>query len=150
MAYKTGRVNQLPVKEKMLKKKHRWLYYFLMEHEGKILVHKREGKDIWQNLHEFYLLETEEQIKWNNELVQEWLHEQFDISKPDIQFISTLQKQLLTHQVIKGQFIQVKLTTIPKSLQHYQWLHDDEIAKLAFPKFITQFLEMESLQGNLF
>jgi adenine-specific DNA glycosylase len=58
-------VNQLPIKEKTLQRKHRWFYYFLFEFEGKILVHLRTGKDIWQNLNEFYLLETEEQVKWD-------------------------------------------------------------------------------------
>ncbi len=149
-AYREGKVNQLPIKEKLLKKKHRWFYYFLMEHEGKLLVHKREGKDIWQGLHEFYLLETDEQIKWDNQLVKEWLHEQFNITKADIQHVSPLQKQQLTHQEIKGQFIKVKLSGIPDGLGHYQWLSANKISKLAFPKFINQYLEMESLQIDLF
>lgn len=149
-AYKEGKVNQLPVKEKVLKKKHRWFYYFLMEHEGKLLVNQRQGKDIWQDLHEFYLLETDEQIKWDNKLVKEWLHEQFDITKPEVLHISPLHKQQLTHQEIKGQFIKAKLATIPQSLQHYQWLPANEMDKLAFPKFINQYLEMDMVQVSLF
>mgnify|MGYP001791972201 CR=1 FL=1 len=39
IAFREGRVNQLPVKEKNLQRKHRWFYYFLFEHEGKLLVH---------------------------------------------------------------------------------------------------------------
>jgi A/G-specific adenine glycosylase len=150
VAYKEGKVNQLPVKEKVLTKKHRWFYYFIFETDNRFLVHKREGKDIWQDLYEFYLLEANEQIKWNNELVKEWLNEQFNITQADVRFISSLQKQQLTHKLIKGQFIKVGLKAIPESLEHYGWVDSKRMKKLAFPKFINQFLEMESIQQGLF
>jgi A/G-specific adenine glycosylase len=150
VAYKEGKVNQLPVKEKVLTKKHRWFYYFIFEVENRFLVHKRQGKDIWQDLHEFYLLEADEQIKWSNELVKDWLQEQFNIVKADVRFISPLQKQQLTHQEIKGQFIKVGLKSIPENLEHYAWVDSKKLKKLAFPKFINLFLDNESLQQSMF
>lgn len=150
IAYQEGKVNQLPVKEKVLTKKHRWFYYFIFEMGNKSLVHKRGAKDIWQDLYEFYLLETEEQVKWNNHSVTDWLKEQFAIAKADILFISPLQKQQLTHQEIKGQFIKIKLSSIPSSLEHYDWVDAKKLKKLAFPKFINQFMEMEAMQQDLF
>ena len=53
-------------------------------------------------------------------------------------------------QKIRGQFIKIELKTIPKSLKHYQWQPLKQIHKLAFPKFINQYLECKELQGNLF
>lgn len=150
VAYKEGKVNQLPVKDKVLTKKSRWFYYFLFEHDGKILVNKRHTKDIWQDLYEFYLLESDEQIKWDTLLVKEWLLEQFNLTKTDVGFISPLQKQQLTHQQIKGQFIKVRFEAIPESLGQYQWIHASKMKTLAFPKFINQFLEMEAVQQELF
>ncbi len=149
-AYKTGKVNQLPIKEKVLTKKNRWLYYFLFENDGKILVYKREGKDIWQSLFEFYLVESEAQMLWNNTTILPWLEEQFAISQASIQHISSLQKQQLTHQLIKGQFIKINLPTIPTALKYYQWQPIKQLSKLAFPKFINGYLEMKQVQGNLF
>lgn len=140
LAYKTGRVNYLPVKEKVLLKKHRWFYYFLLEHDGKLLINKREGKDIWENLFEFYLLEAGEQIKWDNELVKEWLEVQFGLKDAIVHHISAMYSQQLTHQQIKGQFIKIHLQKIPDSLMQYQWLPVNKIKKLAFPKFINQYL----------
>jgi A/G-specific adenine glycosylase len=150
VAYKEAKVNQLPFKEKVLLKKSRWFYYFLFEQDGKLLVHKREGKDIWQSLYEFYLLEANEQMHWDNALVSAWLWEQFDITRADVQHISPLQKQQLTHQQIKGQFIKVKLKSLPDSLKHYQWQTIDQLSKLAFPKFINQYLELKEMQVSLF
>lgn len=140
-AYCEGKVNQLPIKEKTLQRKHRWFYYFLFEFEGKILVNLRTGKDIWQNLYEFYLLETEEQVKWNEASVTAWLKEQIGIRKAMVKQISPITVQQLTHQQIKGQFIRVELKAIPPFLQKYSWQPATTLRKLPFPKFITGYLE---------
>lgn len=145
VAYKEGKVNYLPVKEKVLLKKHRWFYYFLLEHDNKILIHKRSAKDIWENLFEFYLMEAGEQIKWNNELVSKWLQKQFGLQDADVVNISAVLVQQLTHQQIKGQFIKIRLHTIPDSLKHYQWLPIKKLNELAFPKFINQYFLLPNL-----
>ncbi len=146
VAFKEGRVNQLPIKEKILHRKTRWLYYFLMEHEGKILVNKRTGKDIWENLFEFYLVETEAKVKWKKASVDQWLKEQFGIKKSEVLDISPVSSQQLTHRQIKGQFIHIQLQTVPPSLQHYQWQAIKKIKLLAFPKFINQYLSNSELK----
>jgi A/G-specific adenine glycosylase len=102
----------LPVKEKTLLRKHRWFYYFLFEHEGKILVNFRSGNDIWQNLYEFYLLETEEQVNGMNAhgtgMAQRTDRYQKSLRGKQI---SPVAVQQLTHQQIKGQFIRVELSS---------------------------------------
>jgi A/G-specific adenine glycosylase len=113
-------------------------------------VSKRTGNDIWQSLNEFYLLETEENIHWTNELVNEWLKEQFGIEDASINLISEQMSQQLTHQKIKGQFIKIDLKAIPIVLKKHDWLPLTELKKLAFPKFINQFLEMKEVQKTLF
>ncbi len=140
-AFKEGKVNQLPIKEKTLLRKHRWFYYFLFEFDGKILVHLRTGKDIWQNLNEFYLLETDEQVKWDDGSVKAWLKNQIGITKAIVKQVSPVTAQQLTHQQIKGQFIRVELKAIPPFLQKYPWQPVSSLRKLPFPKFITGYLE---------
>jgi A/G-specific adenine glycosylase len=140
-AFKEGRVNQLPVKEKTLLRKHRWFYYFLFEYDEKILVNPRKGNDIWQNLNEFYLLESEEQLKWDNESVHAWLKEQIGIKKASVKQISPVAVQQLTHQQIKGQFIRIELSSIPGFFKNYPWQKVGELRKLPFPRFITGYLE---------
>ena len=149
-AFTEGTVNQLPVKEKTLQRKHRWFYYFLFEFDGKILVHQRKAKDVWQDLFEFYLLETEEQIKWDETSVKTWLRDQIGIRKALINQVSPVMVQQLTHQQIKGQFIRVELTSIPNFLKKYDWQPAESIRKMAFPKLITSYLEMPYLQKTMF
>lgn len=149
-AFRKGRVNELPVKEKTLLRKHRWFYYFIFSHGGKILVHKRTGKDIWQNLYEFYLLENDGPVNWDESEVMTRLEEQTGIGKAQILDISPLAVQQLTHQQIKGQFIRIELSTVPELLKHFKWQPSAGLRKLPFPRFITQYLEKPFQPKTLF
>lgn len=140
-AFRQGRVNQLPIKEKTLQRKHRWFYYFLFEYRGKILVNLRSGKDIWQNLHEFYLLESEEALKWDAATVGDWLSGQLGIEHAELRSISPLHTQQLTHQQIKGQFIWIQLPSVPPFLSRYTWQPVKKLRELAFPRFINGYLD---------
>lgn len=140
IAYREGMVNQLPVKEKTLLRKNRWFYYFLFEHRGKIFVHQRTAKDIWQNLFEFYLLETGEMIKWDERTIHDWLKNQLDIRSATIREISPPVKQQLTHQQIRGQFIRISLDTIPGMMKKGNWIPQTKLPELPFPKLITGYL----------
>ncbi|MEX6690457.1 A/G-specific adenine glycosylase [Danxiaibacter flavus] len=139
-AFNTGTVNHLPVKEKVLKKKTRWFSFFVFRHNNKTLISKRTGNDIWQNLHEFYLVETDEKPVWSTETVLDVLSSQLNIKKAEVKDISPLISQQLTHQTIKAVFVRVILPEIPASLKKLDWLKDAEIEKLAFPRIINQYL----------
>lgn len=140
-AFATGTVNQLPVKEKKLQKKRRWFYYFILEADGKWMVNKRGAGDIWENLYEFMLIESESAQTWSDEAIQSLLKEQLSIQKAEIVSISAEQRQLLTHQEIRGQFIHLCLKHIPKKLEQHAWHTVKNLRKLSFPKFITQYLD---------
>ena len=58
VAYHTGKVSDLPVKNPKQKIKKRYFHYFLMQYQDKIRIQQRRGKGIWQNLYELPLLET--------------------------------------------------------------------------------------------
>lgn len=141
MAYNKGIVNKLPVKEKVLLKKSRWFYYFIIQYKDTVLVEKRITRDIWENLYEFYLMESNEQLTWGDATVKQWLYQQFGVDEAKLVSISALQKQQLTHQLIKGQFIAVTISSIPKNLLQAQWQPISSLKTLAFPKFINQFLD---------
>lgn len=140
-AFATGTVNQLPVKEKKLQKKRRWFYYFILEADGKWMVNKRGAGDIWENLYEFMLIESESAQTWSDEAIRSLLKEQLSIQKAEIVSISAEQRQLLTHQEIRGQFIHLSLKHIPKTLEQHAWHPVKNLRKLSFPKFITQYLD---------
>lgn len=140
VAFNKGFVAALPVKEKILRKKNRWLYYFLIEVDDKIYIRKRIEKDIWQNLHEFVLLETYGPVKKSFD-DHPFLKSLFEDKKYDINHTSKLYKQQLTHQHIHGQFIIVRAKKELLTLYSYKLVEKNKLNQYAFPKFINQFLE---------
>ncbi len=70
---------------------------------------QRTAKDIWQNLHEFYLEETALNPEWNDEKIKKWLSKNLHIKATKSINIIPAKKQILTHQVVKGYFICIEL-----------------------------------------
>jgi A/G-specific adenine glycosylase len=139
----------LPVKEKVLKKKTRYFNYFIIEHGGNILIHKRTGKDIWQNLHEFYLTESAESINWTDFSVLSLLKKQLGIDADVISRSSTF-TQLLTHQTILTNFVLVRTKKDFILPNGFFLVPQKEMRQFAFPRVINQYLDTPFLQANLF
>lgn len=143
IAFKHATVNALPVKEKLLKKKLRWFSYFIFEVNGKMLTRKRTAKDIWQNLHEFYLVETGANPLWNYGSVNDFMTTQLGIKNFETINITVAEPQQLTHQHIKGYFIIIKLYTVPAifSSKENNWFSPAFLNRLAFPRFINEYMQ---------
>lgn len=142
-------IGRLPVKEKSIIKKNRWFYYIIAKYKNKIYVRKREAGDIWENLYEFILKEATSELSVKELFKSADIKKLFGAGKPEVQTISKPYKQLLTHQVIVGQFITIELKK-PLSLKDYELVDEDEMEHLPFPKFITHYLKDKNVSLNLF
>jgi A/G-specific adenine glycosylase len=148
-AFKHDMVKQLPVKEKALVKKDRWLYYFIIVHKDKLYIRQRMGKDIWQNLYEFVLFESKAPVQ---ELFQElpFIKEVMGKLSYSVTHISKVYHQQLTHQHIHGQFITVTVNKAVPSLKSYELIDKTQLKQYAFPRIINTFLEEKTSLAQLF
>src|SRR4051812_2677367 len=140
IAHKRGLVNSLPVKEKQLVRKKRWFTYFIFLLDDQVFVNKRQKGDIWENLYEFYLLETNNEEEWKTEEIRKWLNNNMGISSFRINNISKTFTQQLTHQNLQGRFITISLDEMPISLNHFKIVKQADLPAIPFPKFINQYL----------
>lgn len=90
----------LPVKEKKLSVRKRYFYYMAIRYKNKWLMKKREGKDIWQGLHDFFLIESNRSQNWQKTLAG--FHELSD-GKKVAQY-----KHILSHQQLFAVFVEVE------------------------------------------
>ena len=132
-------VHKLPVKDGKMIRKTRWFNYLVVENDQKIYVRKRGAKDIWENLYEFILLESEKKLTAENIKKTALFKEVFKKNEVEVIRVSKIYRQHLTHQTIQGSFIQVKMkkALLPGS---YKAVSFKKLAKLPFPKFITGYL----------
>lgn len=139
-ARQIGEVHRLPVKEKAVMKKIRWIAYFVFDYNGKWCVQERTAKDIWQNLFEFYAVETEGAMEWSQPVINEWLQQQ-GIRRFQLNHISSLYTQMLTHREIRAVFIRVKLAAMPQFLKKHRWIAVQKMKTLPFPRIINSWLD---------
>ena len=140
VAYLQGFQLEVPVKEKKIIKKSRWLYYLVVRYKNQFYVRKRENRDIWQNLYEFILLEQSKPLTIKQLLVSQNFKSIFKGKRYIISNASQVYKQQLTHQTINGQFINITVQN-PLDINFYQLVSPEKLKELPLPKFITTYLK---------
>ena len=115
-ALRTGKIEELPVKEKKLKRRERFFTYFLLQNNGQTAIRRRGSNDIWQGLWEPILKE-----------------EPFPKEETEV-------KHILTHQTIYARMMAVKAvdSDLPEG---YQWIDFSDIADYALPRLVEKLLE---------
>ncbi|MFV0365341.1 MAG: A/G-specific adenine glycosylase [Mangrovibacterium sp.] len=125
-----------PVKKGKTKIRNRYFNYFVVQNnlQEQVWMQQRKGKDIWQGLYEFPMLESAEEID-DEHLLNAMSKQHFLASSSwHLQHIGAWKKQVLSHQHIHYRFVYLKL----KSVEHTNdeilsvGLHD--IANFAVPK----------------
>ncbi len=150
VALKENKINEWPVKSKTLTRKERWFYYFIIEKDNKVLVRKRTGKDIWENLHDFFLVETKESTDLKKLLAGKELHAITGKIDTASVLLSETFRQQLTHQDIYARFIRLSSSKALKDNGEFFVITLKDLRKLAFPKIIVQYLEQKNVNLNLF
>ncbi|MEP6949288.1 MAG: A/G-specific adenine glycosylase [Ginsengibacter sp.] len=134
-------VSTLPVKEKSIQRRERFFNYLIVEYHNKTYVNQRMDKDIWQNLYEFILVETESLIPRKAFLNTKIFTSLFLRNNYSVTNVSAIRSQKLTHQTITGRFFHITVKTPKASLQKYKAVSGRELSLLPFPKFITSYLK---------
>lgn len=132
------KVNILPVKSKKTKVTNKFFNYLILKDiQGNFVVHKREGKGIWENLYEFTLIETPEmsnEIDFMNELKATKFYNQLPA---DISLLNTeVIQHKLSHQNLHIQFYILNFNQKIKEAKSLS-----EIQKLPFPIVIHNFMQ---------
>lgn len=152
-AFIQNKTTELPVKEKKARIRKRWFYYLVTEYKqagwnSRTAIRQRTEKDIWKDLYEFVLVErdTETPAAEILSLAEKkgWLPKG-GYPKPDISAVFT---QQLSHQLISGRFIRIKLKRKPPLPESWQWVEEKTMAKYTFPRFINQYLEEQGIRSS--
>lgn len=108
-AYRYGQVEQLPIKEQVVKIQNRYFHYIIFLYRGKTLLQQRTGNDIWKNLYEFPLVETKDE----NFDFESYLKENKMVAKSAPQLLWQT-KHVLSHRNIFAYFHIVETQKPPK------------------------------------
>ncbi len=141
-AFRQDAVDLFPVRSKKQTVKKRYFHYLLLQTGRHIWIRKRREKDIWQDLHEPYLIEMpyaldEEAVRGTK------AYQQLQLPGAISPVYEDLLTQRLTHQLIEARFFVVRLQhkndiKIPAD---GAWVTPAALKKMAFPKTLVSFFE---------
>lgn len=133
-----NRVDGLPIKLKGKASRNRYFHYFILENNGKILLSKRPDGDVWANLHEFPLLETD----CDCSLPDIYKHPDFlrYFAGASITEIYGPVRHILSHQNIFARFYLLSnIIDSSEKKSHWTYVNSEKIDTLAKHKLIFTF-----------
>lgn len=140
VAYKQNLTTLLPVRSKKITVATRYFHYLILKHDNELWVHKRTGRDIWENLHQPYLIETEAALD-KKDLLQQEVFKKLNLQYNHIEYAGH-GTQRLTHRIIQSRFFVIEVAEKPTALpEEGLWAMPEELSALAFPKTVLSFLK---------
>ena len=144
VANKLNIQNDLPVKIQKTKIRKRYFHYFEVNIDGYIYLKKREEKDIWKNLYEFPLIETETEECFTELIETPSFKEMFQNIEITFCNFKSQVKHILTHQHIYANFYEFKLSNISTRFDSaFLRVKKEDIYKYPIPRLIHRYLDQK-------
>jgi A/G-specific adenine glycosylase len=125
LAYAQKKVTDYPKKEKKQTIRNRYFNYFDIHVGDNMFLHQRREKDIWQNLYELPLIETEKDLPVEELKDTESFSKLFESAvNLKIQRIKQI-KHILSHQIIHAVFYKAEVTDIHLNNDHLRIKRSD-------------------------
>ena len=145
-----GRVDVLPVKQHKTKVTHRFFNYIYVRTGGHTYIRKRTGNDIWKNLYEPLLIESEEDWTGKDEVLFRKLQDIFGKSKGNspidggvfLRPVKQGVRHVLSHRIIHANFYELVLPAGSVSLEGYQRVAEEDLHKFAVSNLVYQFFSL--------
>lgn len=115
-----GIVDSLPIKSNKIVKRERFFHFTCYLHNDSTILERRTDSDIWRNMYQFPLTESQEKNFQPDELQT---------------------KEILTHQIIFAGFSIVETNRLPILNKQQQIVRIDELDKFPMPKIMTEFIQ---------
>jgi A/G-specific adenine glycosylase len=166
LGYASGNPQQYPFKLNKTKTRDRYLNYFFIMNGLDTYIHRRSGKDIWEGLYEFPLIETKSPVNFIDlqsetalnpsrsgddfkttcsDIQEETaFHQLFhNTGHPVISIAANGIKHILSHQVLYTTFFKTTIQKENTALKKFLKIPLSTLDDYPFPKLINAFLEKQ-------
>jgi len=142
IAYDMNIVTLLPVKSKKKKSTNRYFNYLYIQFQGNTYLQKRVANDVWQNLFEFPLIESDHLLS-TSELTENNIFKSMmiEIDEVNIHKRTNPMKHILSHRVIFAQLISINISNQNESIKQFIQVPLKEIDHYAVSRLMELFLE---------
>lgn len=143
VALRDGRVGELPVKVHKVKTSNRYFLYLYVRAGAYTFINKRGPGDIWQNLYEFPLIETQER-KDTSELfaLPEWNRLMGRQAVKEVRLVESGVRHVLSHRIVYADCYEVVLENEEAFLEGFQRVREDDLHKFPVSRLISHFFSL--------
>lgn len=139
IANKLKQQNKFPIKEKKLKIKQRFLYYFWISVGAEMAIFKRGEGDIWQNLYDLPFIESDHELtqeEFSTLMTNKGIFAHLNMEE----FVYEV-KHVLTHQRLFAKFYILKLNEKPELQEPIMWVQTEQFKQLPIPRLLDKFIK---------
>lgn len=142
VAFSSGLVDRLPVKEGKTVVKPRYFNYFHIHTQGVNLLKRREDKDIWQNLYEYPLIETPQPMDLadlqQSGIYREWMN---GVEEVKVLKMIEMPGHVLSHRIIYACFYELEVSRFSEAMHGFLQVPDGEMEQYAVSRLIELYRE---------
>lgn len=142
VSYRTDSVLEYPVKIKKIKQRKRYFHYFVLKVGNKTFIEQRKGRDIWQNLYQFPLIETDRPLEME-ELLQTSSLQSLLSDVESVVWEKNLPtiKHILTHQTIYARTYVIEIAARGEGLKNYEQVSWHQLSDYPISRLMEMILE---------
>jgi len=137
-----NKVAALPVKTKKTTQRNRFFYYFFLQSGENTWLEKRKNNDIWKNLYQFPLIETDNEL--SDEELAKIKPEFLDRQKFNVKYVSSSKKHILSHQIIFARLIHLEVDKTVRLNKNYNQVPINDVENFAVPRLIEILMKQTS------
>lgn len=159
VALRKGMVAKLPVKQHRTKTTNRFFNYIYVRAGACTFINKRTGEDIWKNLFELPMIETERALTEEEFVGMKELREMLmpaageasiermaektstEMLQPVVRLVCKGVKHVLSHRVIYADFYEVTVPEEADGFGGFLKIKTEELGQYAVPKLVQGFIE---------
>ena len=150
VAYKTNRVDKLPVRKEGPVVQERYLTYIYLRVNGKTALRKRPAGDIWQGLWEPFLLEKPQTFAESSKPLADSPESSSLPAWTNSGTLTLLRKRVrhqLTHRKLIADFYLFESTRRPSLPEGYIWMDESEMDRVGKPRLVEILLDLASTKN---
>lgn len=150
VAYNSNSIDKYPAKQGKTKVKNRYFNYLNIRHDSDIYLSKRTNNDIWKNLYELPLIESESPLSFEELQSTPQFKEIFNkIDSISIKPIGKTLKHVLSHRIIYATFYEIEIDSEISTSNTYIKIPLNKLVDYPISRLVDRYLE-QSDEPDLF
>ena len=141
VAFESNRVSLLPIKDKKTKVTKRHFNYLYIRYGDSTFLQKRTKKDVWQNLYEFPLIESDHLFEVDELLNNPAFNALIEGVQVNLRSVSPIRKHILTHRQIFARVFVIEIDRMNEKLNNFELTNTDKIHDYPVSRLMEMFLE---------